>query len=241
MFRPMIYAPMRSPKRFAKSLSGPVVPPVCPCISRNARVPTYQPCSSSPPTPSPCSSPWRGPAPYPSSEIAKLWTRSLDMESSAGFICVEWAVPKSTGEGCTPGLTRGATGGCGSAGEDARELGASVNRTPEEHDEIDDDRRYQHSHRGNQDPRRDVAVRGDQEIPAPNRDHDGDAGPQSRLEGVDAFVGSQVEPSGHEHDDGQPDGRKRCQPRQHAGRHRQYQTGGAEHLSHADEDHHRTG
>src|SRR2546425_8862268 len=91
---------MRSPKRLAKSLSGPVVPPVCPRISRNARVPTYQPCSSSPPTPSPCSSPWRGPAPYPSSEIAKLWTSSLDMESSAGFICVEWAVPKSTGEGC---------------------------------------------------------------------------------------------------------------------------------------------
>src|SRR3989441_5058730 len=87
MFRPMIYAPMPSPKRLAKSLSGPVVPPVFPFISRNARVPTYQPCSSSPPTPSGCSRPWRGPAPYPSSEIAKLWTRSLDMESSAGFIC----------------------------------------------------------------------------------------------------------------------------------------------------------
>src|SRR6266511_3531423 len=79
MFRPMIYAPMPSPNRLAKSLSGPVVPPVCPCISRNARVPTYQPCSSSPPTPSGCSSPWRGPAPYPSSEIAKLCTRTLDM------------------------------------------------------------------------------------------------------------------------------------------------------------------
>src|SRR5437667_350841 len=65
-----------------------------------ARVPMYQPCSSSPPTPSGSFSPWRGPAPYPSSEIAKLWTRSLDMASSAGFICVEWAVPKSTGEGC---------------------------------------------------------------------------------------------------------------------------------------------
>src|SRR2546425_8255109 len=87
MCRPMIYAPMPSPKRLAKSLSGPVVPPVFPFISRNARVPTYQPCSSSPPTPSGCSRPWRGPAPYPSSEIAKLWTRSLDMESSAGFIC----------------------------------------------------------------------------------------------------------------------------------------------------------
>src|SRR5436190_9055223 len=98
MFRPMIYAPMPSPKRLAKSLSGPVVPPVLPFISRNARVPMYQPCSSSPPTPSGSFSPWRGPAPYPSSEIAKLWTRSLDMESSAGFICVEWAVPKSTGE-----------------------------------------------------------------------------------------------------------------------------------------------
>src|SRR5207249_4619699 len=87
------------PKRLAKSLSGPVVPPVFPFISRNARVPMYQPCSSSPPTPSGSFSPWWGPAPYPSSEIAKLWTRSLDMESSAGFICVEWAVPKSTGEG----------------------------------------------------------------------------------------------------------------------------------------------
>src|SRR5712664_1407815 len=97
MFRPMIYAPMPSPKRLAKSLSGPVVPPVFPFISRNARVPTYQPCSSSPPTPSGSLSPWPGPAPYPSSEIAKLWTRTLDMESSAGFICVEWAVPKSTG------------------------------------------------------------------------------------------------------------------------------------------------
>src|SRR3989441_1389398 len=80
MFRPMIYAPMPSPKRLAKSLSGPVLPPVFPFISRNARVPTYQPCSSSPPTPSGSFSPWRGPAPYPSSEIAKLWTRSLDME-----------------------------------------------------------------------------------------------------------------------------------------------------------------
>src|SRR5213592_3414175 len=45
----------------------------------------YQPCSSSPPTPSGSFSPWRGPAPYPSSEIAKLWTRSLDMESFSGF------------------------------------------------------------------------------------------------------------------------------------------------------------
>src|SRR6266496_852131 len=85
MFRPMIYAPMPSPKRLAKSLSGPVVPPVLPFISRNARVPMYQPCSSSPPTPSGSFSPWRGPAPYPSSEIAKLWTRSLDMESFSGF------------------------------------------------------------------------------------------------------------------------------------------------------------
>src|SRR5436190_21846397 len=76
---------MRSPKRLAKSLSGPVVPPVLPFISRNARVPMYQPCSSSPPTPSGSFSPWRGPAPYPSSEIAKLWTRSLDMESFSGF------------------------------------------------------------------------------------------------------------------------------------------------------------
>src|SRR6266516_1509353 len=81
--RHMIYAPMPSPKRLAKSLSGPVVPPVCPCISRNPRVPRYQPCRSSPPTPSGFSRSWRGPAPYPSSEIAKLWTRSLDMESSA--------------------------------------------------------------------------------------------------------------------------------------------------------------
>src|SRR5213083_2878370 len=63
----------------------PVVPPVFPFISRNARVPMYQPCSSSPPTPSGSFSPWRGPAPYPSSEIAKLWTRSLDMESFSGF------------------------------------------------------------------------------------------------------------------------------------------------------------
>src|SRR2546421_6845874 len=85
MFRPMICAPMPSPKRLAKSLSGPVVPPVFPFISRNARVPMYQPCSSSPPTPSGSFSPWRGPAPYPSSEIAKLWTRSLDMESFSGF------------------------------------------------------------------------------------------------------------------------------------------------------------
>src|SRR6266550_4584760 len=75
---------MPSPKRLAKSLSGPVVPPVLPFISRNARVPMYQPCSSSPPTPSGSFSPWRGPAPYPSSEIAKLWTRSLDMESFSG-------------------------------------------------------------------------------------------------------------------------------------------------------------
>src|SRR5436305_2029013 len=29
MLRPMIYAPMRSPKRLAKSLSGPVLPPAC--------------------------------------------------------------------------------------------------------------------------------------------------------------------------------------------------------------------
>src|SRR5258705_7400252 len=99
MFRPMIYAPMPSPKRLAKSLSGPVVPPVCPLISRNPRVPTYQPCSSSPPTPSGFSRSCRGPAPYPSSEIAKLWTRSLDMESSVCFICVELVAPKSTCEG----------------------------------------------------------------------------------------------------------------------------------------------
>src|SRR5882762_7671230 len=98
MFRPMIYAPMPSPNRLAKSLSGPVDPPVCPLISRNPRVPTYQPCSSSPPTPSGFTRSCRGPAPYPSSEIAKLWTRSLDMESSV-FICVELVAPKSTGKG----------------------------------------------------------------------------------------------------------------------------------------------
>src|SRR6266513_4285706 len=99
MLRPMIHAPTHSPARLARSLSGPVVPPVLPSISRNARVTTNQPCSSSPPTPRGFSRVWRGPAPYPSSEIAKLWTRSLDTESSVGCICVEWAVLKSTGEG----------------------------------------------------------------------------------------------------------------------------------------------
>src|SRR5437773_9922341 len=51
------------PEALGKIVVGTRRPPVFPLISRNPRVPTYQPCSSSPPTPSGSFSPWRGPAP----------------------------------------------------------------------------------------------------------------------------------------------------------------------------------
>jgi DNA-binding NarL/FixJ family response regulator len=44
------------------------------------------------------------------------------------------------------------------------------------------------------------------------------SGPESCLDGVEALVGSDVEPSGHEDDDGEADGSERGQPRQDAGR-----------------------
>jgi len=55
-----------------------------------------------------------------------------------------------------------------------------------------------------------------------------------------AFVGAQVEPGGHERDNGQAEGGERRQPRRHAGHHRHHQAGGAEHLRDPNEDHQRT-
>jgi hypothetical protein len=69
----------------------------------------------------------------------------------------------------------------------------------------------------------------------------GDARPQSRLDGVETLVGSHVEPSGHEDDDGEAESSQRGQPRQDAGCHGEHEAGSAEDLREAYEDHQRTG
>ena len=56
----------------------PVSPPSFPCIRCKVRVWKNQSNSSGPPTPSGFCRSWLGPAPNPSIEIEKLWTRSLD-------------------------------------------------------------------------------------------------------------------------------------------------------------------
>ena len=64
---------------------------------------------------------------------------------------------------------------------------------------------------------------------------------RSCLDGVEAFVGSHVEPSGHEDDNGEADGSQRGQPWQDASRHRQHQANSTEDLREANEDYLRTG
>jgi hypothetical protein len=61
----------------------------------------------------------------------------------------------------------------------------------------DDDRREEQAQRRNQDPWRNVDASGE-EIPAADRHDGGNRGPQSCLEGREAFVGSLVEPRGHQ-------------------------------------------
>src|SRR6476660_5125761 len=53
----------------------------------NARVGMNHSCSVSPPTPTGSSRVWNGPAPYPSSEIVKLCTRTRDIVCSQRSLC----------------------------------------------------------------------------------------------------------------------------------------------------------
>src|SRR5450631_1556400 len=80
MFRPRIHAPMPVNPPAAKSSSTPVAPPSPPNICRNVRVAKAHLCNATPPMPSGLLRSWLGPAPYPSRDIVKLWTRSLDMD-----------------------------------------------------------------------------------------------------------------------------------------------------------------
>jgi hypothetical protein len=68
-----------------------------------------------------------------------------------------------------------------------------------------------------------------------DRDHESDTRPESGLERVEAFVGSQVEPCRHEDDDGEAERGEWCEPRDDTGRHRQHKAQGAEYLRDADE------
>src|SRR5215469_14609841 len=67
-----------------KSSSTPVAPPSWPCRRRKVRVAKAHSCIARPPTPIGCSSDCPGPAPKPSSEIAKLQTRSFGISVLLG-------------------------------------------------------------------------------------------------------------------------------------------------------------
>jgi hypothetical protein len=75
----MISTPMSGPHARANSSSTPVVPPEAPCIARKVAVAANHPMSRPSACPNGRSSDWSAPAPYPSSEIAKLWTLTIDM------------------------------------------------------------------------------------------------------------------------------------------------------------------
>ena len=77
MLRPMIVAPTPSSPRAMKSSSRPVSPPSSPISARWLRVANAHACRRLPPTPSGCSRSWPGPAAKPSTDMAKLCTRSL--------------------------------------------------------------------------------------------------------------------------------------------------------------------
>src|SRR5688572_1091634 len=83
MLRPKIQAPRFSNERAAKSLSMPVVPPSRLRTFRwKVRVGRNHWCSCSPPRPSGWSCLWSGPAPKPSADMLKAFTRSLDTDVS---------------------------------------------------------------------------------------------------------------------------------------------------------------
>src|SRR5258705_10078324 len=89
MLRPMIQAPRFSNDRAAKSLSTPVVPPSRLCTYRwKVRVGTNHWCRCSPPRPRGWSRPWSGPAPKPSADTVKAFTRSLD--TGVSLIVAAW-------------------------------------------------------------------------------------------------------------------------------------------------------
>src|SRR4051812_36877227 len=74
----MISAPIPGPHRLAKALSTPLLPPSCPCMARKACVGKNQPTSRWPACPKGFSKLCPSPVPKPSSETAKLWTRTSD-------------------------------------------------------------------------------------------------------------------------------------------------------------------
>src|SRR5574337_1283007 len=117
MLRPRIQAPMLSKPFAAAALSTPVSPPSCPCRLRQTRLWKNHSISSGPFTPSGCCRSWSGPAPNPSMEIEKLWTRSLDMGFAAPCI-----------------RTAGVHAGRGSV-DDSRESG-SAQRLPNRGDDL---------------------------------------------------------------------------------------------------------
>jgi hypothetical protein len=83
--RPMIHAPRPAMDRAAKSSSTSELSPgaVAPlCVPLKVGVCTSHSCRLSAPTPSGSSRDWRGPAPYPSSEIEKPSTSSRDTSFS---------------------------------------------------------------------------------------------------------------------------------------------------------------
>src|SRR2546425_6540036 len=108
----MISAPIPGSCSRAKASSRPRVPPGSPTISRHHRVVNIHSCSLSPACPNGASRLCGSPAPKPSSEIEKLWTRTSDtadllQESGFNFIDIAsgcrlalTAAPMSHGGGC---------------------------------------------------------------------------------------------------------------------------------------------
>src|SRR6202034_497978 len=84
----MISAPMPVPQLLAKASSAPLLPPVSPCIFWYVRVPRNRSKSLVPACPNGCSRDCPSPVPKPSSETAKLCTRTRDIKSSLEVVRV---------------------------------------------------------------------------------------------------------------------------------------------------------
>src|SRR6266850_3343055 len=95
MLRPRIQAPIPLRPCSAIWLSIPVSPSGMPCIFRQARVWKNHSISSGPRAPRGLLRSWFGPAPKPSMEMAKDWTRSLGLMISNGFAPSSRASPAS--------------------------------------------------------------------------------------------------------------------------------------------------
>ena len=96
MLRPRIVAPMllvAPTPDLVVDAARLVLGPSSPNIRRALGVRNIHSWSDSPPTPRGSSRVWSGPAPYPSTEIEKLWTRSLGMVTLLGQLRTRGASP----------------------------------------------------------------------------------------------------------------------------------------------------